>query len=241
MSKYMKKTVLFLFILFTCFLCFAGCTQQKSHIEIYNFSESTVDENPEIIPEFLGQDYVILNDNIPNFTHDDLEQISGEIYTSLDRLGRCGTATAMLHRRLMPTEEREGIGHIKPSGWIQKKYAGIVASNPPYLYNRCHLIAYALTGQNDNELNLITGTRYMNVEGMLSWEKQVMDYLNESENHVLYRVSPYFKNQELVARGVEIEAYSVEDNGQSLSFHVFVYNYQPGVIIDYETGESYIE
>ena len=138
----------------------------------------------------------------------------------------------------MPTEERGSIGQIKPSGWVQEKYPGIVDSEPPYLYNRCHLIAYALTGQNANELNLITGTRYFNVEGMLPFEESVMRYLDKSDNHVLYRVSPYFKDDELLARGVEMEAYSVEDNGEGICFHVFVYNVQPGIELDYKMGES---
>ncbi len=124
---------------------------------------------------------------------------------------------------------------------MQEKYEGIVDSDPPYLYNRCHLIAYALTGQNANELNLITGTRYMNVAAMLPWEEQVMRYLDDSENHVLYRVTPYFKGSELLARGVEMEAYSVEDEGQGVCFHVFIYNVQPGIVLDYSTGKSRIE
>ena len=140
----------------------------------------------------------------------------------------------------MPTEERGEIGQIKPSGWVQKKYEGIVDSQPPYLYNRCHLIAYALTGQNANEKNLITGTRYMNATTMLLWEEKVLRYLDKSDNHVLYRVTPYFKDKDLLARGVEMEAYSVEDRGKSLCFHVFVYNIQPGIGIDYLTGESWV-
>lgn len=204
-------------------------------------SNSVVDSDPASIPEYSGEDYIVLNKGIPNFNAWDLENISGEKYSDLDGLGRCGVAYAMLDRSMMPTEERESIGQVKPSGWVQAKYEGIVNSEPPYLYNRCHLIAYALTGQNANEKNLITGTRYMNVTTMLPWEEQVMKYLDDSENHVLYRVTPYFKGEELVARGVELEAYSVEDNGESLCFHVFVYNVQPGIAIDYRTGESSIE
>lgn len=204
-------------------------------------SNSVVDSDPSSIPEYFGEDYIVLNKGIPNFNAWDLENISGEKYSDLDGLGRCGVAYAMLDRSMMPTEERESIGQVKPSGWVQAKYEGIVNSEPPYLYNRCHLIAYALTGQNANEKNLITGTRYMNVTTMLPWEEQVMKYLDDSENHVLYRVTPYFQGEELVARGVELEAYSVEDNGESLCFHVFVYNVQPGIVIDYRTGESSIE
>ena len=179
-----------------------------------------------------------LNGNKPNFTEYDFSHITGENYSDLDRLGRRGKATVMLDRSMMPTEERSSIGQIKPSGWVQEKYPEIVDSEPPYLYNRCHLIAYALTGQNANELNLITGTRYFNVEGMLPFEESVMRYLDKSDNHVLYRVSPYFKDDELLARGVEMEAYSVEDNGEGICFHVFVYNVQPGIELDYKTGES---
>lgn len=202
------------------------------------YSKSLVESDPESIPEYSGEGWIYLTDNLPGFSEKDINRIIGENYSELDPLGRCGTAIVMLDRSMMPEEERGAIGQIKPSGWMQKKYPGIVDSEPPYLYNRCHLIAYALTGQNANEKNLITGTRYMNVELMLPWEEQVMRYLDNSDKHVLYRVSPYFKGNELVARGVEMEAYSVEDQGESLSFHVFIYNIQPGITIDYLTGES---
>ena len=204
-------------------------------------SKSIVSSNPESVAEYDGEDYVILNDGIPCFNDWDIDNISGEFFSDLDNLGRCGVVYAMLDRSMMPVEERGSIGHIKPSGWVQKKYDGVVDSQPPYLYNRCHLIAYALTGQNANEKNLITGTRYMNVTTMLPWEEKVMRCLDKKGKHVLYRVTPYFKDDELLARGVEMEAYSVEDRGQSLSFHVFVYNVQPGIIIDYSTGESRVE
>lgn len=202
------------------------------------FSTSIVDDGSGSIPEYAGKDYVVLNDNEPGFTEYDFENITGEHYTPLDSLGRCGTATAMLDRSMMPTEKRGSIGQIKPTGWKQEKYPGIVDSKPPYLYNRCHLIAYALTGQNANELNLITGTRYFNADVMLPFEESVMKYLDDSDNHVLYRVSPYFKGDELLARGVEMEAYSVEDEGKGVCFHIFAYNVQPGIELDYATGES---
>lgn len=204
-------------------------------------SQSIVQSNPELIPEFNGLDYVELNDNQPGFSVDDYELISREYYSSLDFLGRCGVVYASIDASMRPTEERGSIGMIKPSGWNQAKYEGYVDSKPPYLFNRCHLIAYALTGQNANEQNLITGTRYFNVTSMLPFEEQVIRYLDKSNNHVLYRVTPYFKGMELVARGVEMEAYSIEDNGAGVSFHVFVYNYQPGIEIDYMTGESWIK
>lgn len=205
------------------------------------FSVSLCVRSPESIPAYGGEDYVILNDGIPEFHLYDLQNLQGEHYQELDALGRCGAATAMLHRSMMPKEEREPIGEIKPSGWVQRKYEGIVDSDPPYLYNRCHLIAFALTGQNANEKNLITGTRHFNADSMLYWERKVMEYLEKSDHHVLYRVTPYFAGDELVARGVEMEAYSVEDAGKELCFHVFVYNVQPGIEIDYATGESQIK
>ncbi len=206
-----------------------------------NGSESLVYSDPNSIPDYLGDNYIILNGGKPCFNQWDLENINGEYYSELDGLGRCGAAYALLDRNMMPTEKRGEIGQIKPSGWVQQKYEGIVDSNPPYLYNRCHLIAYALTGQNANELNLITGTRYMNSITMLPWEEKVMRYLDDSDNHVLYRVTPYFSGRELLARGVEMEAYSVEDKGESLCFHVFIYNVQPGIVLDYSTGENRAE
>lgn len=204
-------------------------------------SQSIVDSSPTNIPDYSGKDVIELNGGKPCFTAYDSEHITGENFSELDRFGRCGTAVVMLDRTMMPEESRGTIGDIRPSGWVQEKYPGIVDSEPPYLYNRCHLIAYAMTGQNANELNLITGTRYMNATTMLPFEEQVLRYLDNSENHVLYRVSPLFKGSELVARGVEIEAYSVDDNGKGICFHVFVYNVQPGIEIDYKTGESRIE
>ena len=205
------------------------------------FSVSPVLLEPSMIPDRAQGDYVILNDNVPGFNLYDLQHFTGESYTSLDALGRCGPATAMLHRSMMPKEERGEIGEIKPTGWVQRKYEGLVDSTPPYLYNRCHLIAFALTGQNANERNLITGTRHFNKAAMLPFEIQVMEYLEKTDNHVLYRVTPYFRGKELLARGVEMEAYSVEDRGLGICFHVFVYNMQPGVTLDYATGESHAD
>lgn len=198
---------------------------------------SIVDSSPESIPEYNGNNVIELNGGKPCFSDEDFT-ISGEYYSDLDNLGRCGTAVAMLDRTMMPTEQRGAIGNVRPTGWVQEKYPGIVDSEPPYLYNRCHLIAYSMTGQNANELNLITGTRYMNATTMLSYEEQVLRYLDDSDNHILYRVSPYFKGSELLARGVELEAYSVEDDGKGICFHVFLYNVQPGIDIDYQTGKS---
>lgn len=190
------------------------------------------------IPEYNGQAYAVINDNVPYFTEADLSTDSFEHYRPLDALGRCGVAYANIGRDLMPTEERGEIGNVKPSGWVQKKYEGVIASKPSYLYNRCHLIAYCLTAENANKENLITGTRYMNVEGMLPFEEQVARYLDENDNHVLYRVTPIFEGNHLVASGVLMEAYSVEDRGAGICFCVYCYNIQPGIEIDYQTGES---
>ena len=238
-----KKTKKLLLEILMLVIGIFGCTDSEGEAvqdTKVHLSQSIVESTPDDIPVFSGKDYIVLNDNQPMFIEADFENIRGEHYSNLDFLGRCGTATAMLHRSMMPTEERGSIGQIKPSGWNQEKYPGYVESNPPYLYNRCHLIAFALTGQNANEKNLITGTRYMNATTMLPFEMEVMEYLDNSNNHVLYRVTPYFKDNELLARGVEIEAYSVEDKGEGVCFHVFIYNHQPGIEIDYATGDSWI-
>lgn len=182
--------------------------------------------------------YIIINDNIPYFDESDYKTEAFEEYSELDNLGRCGVAFANVCKETIPTEERGYIGNIKPSGWNQAKYEGVVNSNPPYLYNRCHLIAYCLTGENDNVKNLITGTRCLNLE-MLTFETEVARYLdNNKDNHVLYRVTPVFEDDNLLASGVMIEAYSVEDKGKGICFCIYCYNKQPGVEIDYKTGES---
>ncbi len=183
-----------------------------------------------------GNAYIIINDNIPYYTDDDKTTEGFEYYSDLDRYGRCGVAFANICRELMPTEERGAIGHIKPTGWIQNKYPGVVDSSPPYLYNRCHLIAFCLTGENANEKNLITGTRYMNVEGMFPFEEKVASYVETTGNHVLYRVTPDFREKNLLANGVLLEACSVEDNGKGICFCVYCFNVQPGIEIDYTTG-----
>lgn len=190
------------------------------------------------IPEYSGQAYTTVNGNIPFFGDDEKTTESFESYSELDSLGRCGVAYANIGRKLMPTEERGEISSIKPTGWQQAKYEGIIKSNPPYLYNRCHLIAYCLTAENANEKNLITGTRYMNIEGMLPFEERVAKYLEKRDYHVLYRVTPIFEGDNLLASGVLMEAYSVEDEGEGICFCVYAYNVQPGVEIDYKTGKS---
>lgn len=190
----------------------------------------------EDIPAYSGDPYVVLQDNQPNFDRRDLTLEPFETYSELDSLGRCGVAYANVCLDIMPTEPRGDIGQVKPSGWQTAKYDCV---DGKYLYNRCHLIGYQLAGENANERNLITGTRYMNVEGMLPFENMVDDYVEETGNHVLYRVTPVFEGTNLVASGVQIEAFSVEDEGEGLCFNVYVYNVQPGITIDYATGESW--
>ena len=185
------------------------------------------------IPEYNGEDYVILNNNKPNFKESELNTKTFEKYSLLDRLGRCGIAFANISYDMMPTKKRESIGMIKPSGWHTIKYNNI---DGKYLYNRCHLIGYQLTGENANKKNLITCTRYMNTVGMLKFENEVAKYIKETKHHVLYRVTPVFKNNDLLARGVIIEAKSIED--KKIEFNVFVYNIQDGIDIDYHTGDS---
>lgn len=187
------------------------------------------------IPAYSGQPYVVLKGNEPDFSDVDLQTVSYEEYSELDAYGKCGVAQASIGPDLMPTEEREPIGQVKPSGWQTIKYDNV---DGKYLYNRCHLIGFQLTGENANEKNLITGTRYMNVEGMLPFENMVADYIRETGNHVMYRVTPIFEGNNLVASGVQMEAMSVEDQGDGICFHVYVYNVQPGIEIDYATGNS---
>lgn len=187
------------------------------------------------IPAYSGSPYVELNGNVPYFEESDYTKEAFEYYSELDSLGRCQVAYANICTEHMPTEERGQIGMIKPSGWHTVKYDCVEGK---YLYNRCHLIGYQLAGENANELNLITGTRYLNVQGMLPFENMVDDYVEETKNHVLYRVTPVFEGDNLLASGVQMEAWSVEDQGKGICFNVYVYNVQPGVEIDYATGES---
>ena len=187
------------------------------------------------IPQFKGEPYYVINNNIPDVSTEDADKTYFENYASLDNLGRCGVTFACLGLETMPTEDRGEIGQVKPSGWKTAKYDCV---DGKYLYNRCHLIGFQLSGENANERNLITGTRYMNVQGMLPFENMVADYIKETGNHVLYRVTPIFKGDELVARGVQMEALSVEDEGDGICFNVYCYNNQPGVKLDYATGDS---
>ena len=257
-----KYGIRFLPALLAVLIALSGCTAQapdfSSDGETAQIQSSAAEEEPaystgdlilgakdgessvnvlsaDEIPSYEGNIFVELNDNVPSFDDSDFTSDSFETYSSLDSLGRCGPAFANIGRDLMPTEERGSIGQVKPSGWHTVKYDNV---DGKYLYNRCHLIGYQLSGENANERNLITGTRYFNVEGMLPFENMVADYVKETGNHVLYRVTPAFEGDNLVASGVQIEACSVEDRGEEISFNVFVFNVQPGVTIDYATGDS---
>ena len=192
----------------------------------------------ENVSSYTHSPFVELYNNIPSFNSSEKGNMTAfELYSDLDELGRCGVAFANICRDIMPTEERGSIGMVKPSGWQTVKYMGVVDGN--YLYNRCHLIGYQLAGENDNEKNLITGTRYLNVQGMLPFENEIADYIKEySKRHVLYRVTPIFEGDNLVASGVQMEAYSVEDNGKGICFNVYCYNVQPDIAIDYSNGNS---
>ena len=203
--------------------------------ELQNTGEDIVLPDGTEIEGYSGTPYAAIGDNVPDFLPEDMTQQSFECYSKLDGLGRCGTAYANVGEDIMPKEERGNIGQVKPSGWQTVKYDIV---DGKYLYNRCHLIGYQLTGENANVENLITGTRYLNVEGMLPFENMVADYVKETYAHVLYRVTPVFEENELVARGVRMEGWSVEDQGEGICFDVFAYNVQPGIEIDYATGES---
>lgn len=219
----MKRTIRALLPLFLAIgLILSACSAESSY-------------SLDSIPDYSGSAYVTVNDNHPYFSDADLTTTSFESYSEFDSLGRCGAAYASVSTDTMPTEERGSIGQIKPSGWHTVKYDCV---DGKYLYNRCHLIGYQLTAENANEQNLITGTRYLNVEGMLPFENMVADYIKETGSHVLYRVTPIFDGDSLVASGVLMEAESVEDKGESICFNVFCYNVQPGITIDYPTGDS---
>ena len=229
----MKKRVYSILpLLLSLLVLFSGCSLQQETFHDTN-TDSMV--SLEEIPAFQEVPYTEINGNQPFFSDEEKTSESFESYSDLDHLGRCGTAYACIGQDLMPTEDRESISHIKPTGWQTAEYDFV---DGKYLYNRCHLIGFQLAGENANEENLITGTRYMNVEGMLPFENMTADYIKETGNHVLYRVTPIFKEDELVARGVQMEAWSIEDDGNGICFNVYVYNSQPDVAIDYQTGES---
>ena len=211
MNNMHRKINIFILLIYLV-ISFAACTAQSAN-----------------------EAYAILNNNVPQFDESEITTVAFEEYSELDELKRCGAAFACLGEEIMPTEERGTIGQIKPSGWQMAKYDVV---DGKYLYNRCHLIGYQLSGENANEKNLITGTRYMNVDGMLPFENMVADYIKETKNHVMYRVTPVFEGDNLLAKGVQMEALSVEDDGEGVSFNVFVNNIQPGVEINYLDGTS---
>lgn len=214
---------------------FTGGCAQKSGNAYADSSAAAVAITLNSVPRYTNQPYVEVNNNQPGFRDTDLTTESFEKYSPLDKLGRCGAAYANISKSTMPTEKRGNIGQVKPSGWQTAKYDFV---DGKYLFNRCHLIGYQLSAENVNERNLITGTRYMNVDGMLPFENMIADYVKETGNHVLYRVTPIFTSNNLVANGVQMEAMSVEDKGEGISFNVFCYNVQPGIDIDYATGYS---
>lgn len=212
----------------------SGCSSKKAG---NSGAEASVSAQTDMASfGYDGKPYVVINDNNPDFTDANMTTTSFESYGELDGLGRCTTAFANIGKDLMPTEKRGSIGEVKPTGWQTVKYDNV---DGKYLYNRCHLIGYQLTGENANEKNLITGTRYLNVDGMLPFENMVADYIKETNNHVLYRVTPVFAGDNLVASGVQMEAKSVEDNGDGILFNVYCFNAQPGIAIDYATGDSH--
>ena len=241
-KKYTKESIITASIIIILLIC-SSEFRDKIKDEIYgtinNGIAVTNVVNLDEIPDYTGSPYVTINENIPYFSEEEYTLDAFEKYSDLDGLGRCGVAYVNICKEIMPTEKRGEIGSIKPSGWHTVKYNDLIDGN--YLYNRCHLIGYQLAGENANEKNLITGTRYLNVTGMLPFENQVDDYVEQTNNHVLYRVTPVFEGDNLVASGVEMEAYSVEDDGEGICFNIFAYNVQPGIIIDYSNGESFVE
>lgn len=228
-----KKDKIILLIASILIVCLTDYKEQIQQLLLEE--EVVISYSIEKIPKYDGKNHIIINNNEPEFLQEDKIEESFEIYNKQDKLNRTLQAYANVSIDTMPDEERGSIGSIKPTGWQTVKYDSI---DGKYLYNRCHLIAYQLTGENANELNLITCTRQMNVDGMLEFENKVADYIKKTQNHVLYRVTPYYEGDNLLASGVQIEAYSVEDNGVGIKFNVYVYNVQDGIEIDYSTGES---
>ncbi|WP_022762832.1 DNA/RNA non-specific endonuclease [Butyrivibrio sp. AD3002] len=237
MKSFFQKNRIWLFavvvlVIFMCSVSVIGMCKNAN-------SEAATDE-AIVIPAYSGTETIILNNNVPSFASSEITSISYERYGELDELGRCTPAMACIGEDLMPTKERESIAEVKPTGWKQNKYPGLVDTDPPFLYNRCHMIAYQLTGENANVQNLITGTRCMN-EAMIPYENEVGDYVRSTGYHVMYRVTPIFSGDNLLCDGVRIEALSVEDKGRGVSFNVYCYNVQPGVVIDYKDGSNKIE
>ena len=257
-NKNYKKFISILFSLIMIF-ALAGCSQEtidmageilgdidEEYSSNYPSYETSGKYTPQVIINgeeiewYSGKPYIEINGNKPFFENSEITTDEFEIYEELDDLGRCGVTFANISPYTMPTEERGEIGHIKPSGWHTSNYRETnVQIDGNYLYNRCHLIGFQLAGENDNRQNLITGTRYLNIDGMLGFENDIAQYVKDTENHVMYRVTPIFDGNNLVASGVLMEAYSVEDKGKGICFNVFAYNVQPGVEIDYATGDNW--
>lgn len=230
-----KEILTTLLLAFSLIFSFVSCGNDDTNGSVNtNYLKSF---NYYDLPGYYGSEYVVVNGNMPYFEDNEKSMTAYETYSNLDSLGRCTVAMAALHKSIMPTEERESISSVKPTGWIQAKY-DIISGG--YLYNRCHLIGFQLAGENARETNLITGTRYLN-EAMIPFENMVADYLKETGNHVMYRATPIFIGDNLLASGVLLEAYSVEDQGEGICFNVYFYNVQPGVVIDYQTGASHLE
>ena len=237
-----KKLILAFCLILSAVLIFCGCGDTEKpdeNIDVNSSSSQSYHEDyiasVNDAPEFGGEPYVAIRNNEPRFDNKDLVTKSYESYSKLDNLGRCGVVMACIGTDIMPTEERGSIGQVKPTGWHTVKYDIV---DGKYLYNRCHLIGFQLTGENANEQNLITGTRFLNIEGMLPFENMIADYVKETENHVIYRVTPVYKGSNLLVSGVQMEAFSVEDNGEGICFNVYAYNSQPGIEINYSNGES---
>ncbi len=234
-KKGIKKSSLLIVIIIILVLIYNFYYEEINKF-VMSYAFESVSYNLEDIPQYSGNNYVVINNNEPFFEENELKNTkSFEKYSKLDNLGRCGVAFANIGIDLMPTKERESIGMIKPSGWHTVKYDIV---NGKYLYNRCHLIGYQLTGENANPKNLITCTRQMNTKGMLEFENQVAEYIKNTKNHVMYRVTPIYEENNLLASGVLMEAYSLEDNGVGVKFNVFVYNVQDGININYKDGNS---
>lgn len=231
-----RITVSIILVSILMYLWFNSIDDIKSNFDPRE--KTTTQTISNVIPKYNGDPYIVVNNNEPFFSENEYTTSSFEYYSDLDNLGRCGVCYACLGDELMPNEKRGDISSVKPSGWVNNKYDFIDGG---YVYNRCHLIGYQLTGENANVKNLITGTRYMNVDGMLDFENKLADYIDDTDNHILYRVTPIFDGDNLVADGVQLEAISVEDNGKGIKFNVFCYNVQPGVVIDYATGNNWIK
>lgn len=233
-----KKSLSLLLAMLLC-LALSGCDGLEITTGQNGLTDQTTSAQVDTSPSaYTGSPYVVVNDNVPEFSESDYTTTSFETYGALDSLGRCTTAYANIGQDLMPTEKRGDISKVKPTGWHSVRYDCVEGKS---LYNRCHLIGYQLTAENANERNLITGTRYLNTEGMLPFENMVADYIKETDNHVLYRVTPVYDGDHLVADGVQMEALSVEDEGEGIMYNVYCYNVQPDVGIDYATGESWLE